>query len=783
MKFQEENYFFLGYTDFMKKNFFQFYLQGIKDFFEASVNLVIFLPYFFSVMTLLKTLFSPWKNLVSQQPTTPGFSFSRLLEQLSFDAISRLIGFFMRMSVISFYFILNILLILLFPFILFFFVILFPFLYLFYLFEKTDEEKQTLAKNNFINRHLLNKENYEAVNQWFLHYYSHLHYEKKWWRLINLMNYPPLARDWSVGYTPTLDQYVDDLTSAPYQNRIKSIHDREKEISQIERILSKSEEANVIIVGEEGVGKRAIVDSLANKIYEGRVNNLLAYRRVLKLNLEKILTLSVDQQERENIVDQLLNEASQAKNVILLIENFDKYIVSGADRIDLTIPIEKYAKTNRLQILAIGQPFFYQKFIYTNEKINRIFEKVDVYEIKKDEAEQVLLEKALIFEQRYRLTIPYETVKNTIDKSDFYITNIPFPEKAIALLDSACVLTKEKNLPAINPEIIDSILSEKTHIPTRLTTQIKNQLINLESLLSQRVVQQNEAINQLASALRRSFLLIGKRKKPLASFLFLGPTGVGKTETAKAIAQIFFGSEKYLIRFDMSLYQSQQDIPNLIGSIQSGNPGLLTQAIRQNPYGVLLLDEIEKGDKNLINIFLTLVDEGYFTDGQGKRVDCKNLIIIATSNAAADEIYKKMGVPEEGLPTARIAGITGGALTGRNPEQVPSENLISYLIEQKIFSPEFLNRFDGVISYQPLNQQSLLQIARQLLSQITQDVYNLYRVKISVSEQLLSAVINESYQSKFGARNLERIIRAKIEDQVAKLILSGKVKEGEIINL
>lgn len=781
MKFQEENCFFLGYTDFMKKNFFQFYLQCIKDFFEASVNLVIFLPYFFSIMTLLKTLFSPWKNLVSQQPSTPGFSFSRVLEKMSFDAISRLIGFFMRLSVISFYFLLNVLLILTYPFVLFLFFIFLPFLYLFYLFEKTDAEKQNLEETRFIKDHLLNKENYEAVNQWFLHYYSNLHFEKKWWRLTNLMNYPPLARDWSVGYTPTLDQYVDDLTAVAYQNRIKSIHDREKEISQIERILSKSEEANVIIVGEEGVGKRAIVDSLTSKIYEGRVNNLLAYKRVLKLNLEKILTQSLDQQQRENIVDQLLNEASQAKNVILLIENFDKYIVSEVDRIDLTIPIEKYAKTNHLQILAISQPFFYQKFIYPNEKINRIFEKVDVYEIKKDEAEQVLLEKALVFEQRYRLTIPYETVKNTIDKSDFYITNIPFPEKAIALLDSACVLSKEKNLAVINPEIIDSILSEKTHIPTRLTTQIKNQLINLEPLLSQRVVQQNEAINQLASALRRSFLLIGKRRKPLATFLFLGPTGVGKTETAKAISQIFFGSEKYLIRFDMSLYQSQADIPNLIGSIQSGNPGLLTQTIRQNPYGVLLLDEIEKADKNLINIFLTIIDEGYFTDGQGKRVDCKNLIIIATSNAGSDFIYNT-NIDDAKMPI--LSQSPGTPIEGvRRAKNTASSSIIDYLISQRIFSPEFLNRFDGVIGYQPLNQSSLIQIARQLLSQIAQDVYNLYRVKISVSEELLSAIINESYQSKFGARNLERIIRSKIEDQVAKLILSGKVKEGEIISL
>ena len=206
-------------------------------------------------------------------------------------------------------------------------------------------------------------------------------------------------------------------------------------------------------------------------------------------------------------------------------------------------------------------------------------------------------------------------------------------------MDSICVYCKEKKLPQVNPELVDKILTEKTHIPTRLTDQLKEKLVNLESLLSSRIVQQKEAIDQLSSAIRRSFLLIGKRKKPLASFLFLGPTGVGKTETAKTIAQLFFGSQEYLIRFDMSLYQTKEDIHNLIGSLDSGKPGLLTSAIREKPYGVLLLDEIEKADRNLINIFLTLTDEGYFVDGFGKRVDAKNLVVIATSNAGGQMLY------------------------------------------------------------------------------------------------------------------------------------------------
>lgn len=769
----------------MKKNLFHFLKESIGNFLEAVVNLFIFFPYFFSLLSLSKTLFSPWKNLVISK-TTRGFSFQEWFERLAFNFISRMIGFFMRLSVILFYFLILFFSVVFLPFIFLIFIILTPLLYLKYYLEKTDSEKEELLRKNFTATHLMNQVNYEQINKWFDHYYITLHFGRKWWKLSNLFTYPPLARDWAVGYTPFLDRFVEDLTSTSYQALIKSAFDREKEINQIERILSKSEEKNVIIVGDEGVGKHTIVDSLAKKIYEGKVNNLLAYKRVLKINLEKILDQSIDQEQRESLLENLLEEAAQAKNVILLIENFDKYVSSQGNRIDLTLPIEKYAKTDRLQIIGITQPFLYQEFIFQNQKISHLFEKVDVYEIKKDEAEEILLNKAIEYERRYQVTIPYETVKNLIDKSDFFITYIPFPEKAIVLLDSICVYCKEKKLPQVNPELVDKILTEKTHIPTRLTDQLKEKLVNLESLLSSRIVQQKEAIDQLSSAIRRSFLLIGKRKKPLASFLFLGPTGVGKTETAKTIAQLFFGSQEYLIRFDMSLYQTKEDIHNLIGSLDSGKPGLLTSAIREKPYGVLLLDEIEKADRNLINIFLTLTDEGYFVDGFGKRVDAKNLVVIATSNAGGQMLYS-LNTQAVKMP---VLNDLGGAQPDGRRRNTPSEventassNLIDYLINKRIFTPEFLNRFDGVIVYKPLSQQALVTIAKTMLDKIKKDIFSLYKVNLEVSDQLINQLVVKTYDPRFGARNLERTIRTQIEDTLAKIILQKQIKEGETISL
>jgi len=748
------------YNVFMQKSFFQFCRQSLKDFFEMAANLVVFLPYFLSISTLLKTLFSPWKNLQAKK-TIHGFSLEEWFNRFSFNLISRLIGLIMRLLVIIFYLTAQFLFFLFIPIFFLFYLLALPLLFIKMKMDKTEAEKKDILKKKFISNHLLQKENQMKVEQWFENYYRHYCQKSLWWKKSNLFSIPPLARDWAMGYTPTLDEYADDLTSPAYQTRMKNIVDREKEIDEIERVLSKTDEANVIIVGEEGVGKHTIVDALAKKIYEGKTDNRLMYKRLLKLNMEKILTQFTDQKQREFFLEELLKEAEGANNVILMIDDLDKYVSDGNNRTDLSIPLEKYGKTSSLQIIGITTPFFYQKFIFINEKINRIFTKVDVYEVSKENAEQILLQTTPIFESRHDVFIPYETIKNTIEKSEFYVTYIPFPEKALDLLDSACVYAKKvaKNR-LVSPDFVDKILSEKTHIKTSLTPEMKDKLVNLEALLRTQIVGQEEAIGKLAAALRRSFVQIGQRKKPMATFIFLGPTGVGKTETAKTIAKTFFGSEKYLIRFDMSSYQRKEDIPVLIGSMETGNPGLLAAKLRENPYGVLLLDELEKADKDLINIFLTVIDEGYFTDGFGKKVDCKNLVIIATSNAASDVIFRK-------------------ATTISNSK----ENLINVLVEENFFSPEFLNRFDGIIIYQPLDQQSIFTITKRMIDHISENIYKLYKVKLTVSENFIAKLVNKGYDQKFGARNMERVVREEVEDKVSKLILENKLQAGQILEL
>lgn len=729
----------------MRDNFVRFTNNKLRDFGQALINLFIFLPYFFSITALLKTLFYPWKNLVSVKKT-PGFSFSELANRFLFNLISRTIGFVMRISIVLFYFVFQAVLMIALPFVALGYFLFLPLMYLEYLFQKTPLEIKEAAKKKFIQDHNLDPANHGLVADWFEDYYQNHVFRSKWWEIKNLMETPPLARDWSAGFTPTIDQYTTDLATPTYLHHIKNIVDRNEEISEIERNLSKNMESNVIIVGEEGVGKRTIIDALAKKIYLGKTTPQLMYKRILKLNMEKVFAEFSDRSKRESFFEDLLSEAANAHNIMLFIDDFEKYV-------DQASLFKKYADGPNLQIIGVTSPYSFQKDIFSNDKIARLFQKIEVHEVEKDEALRILLDASYEFETYHQVILPYETISDAVDKSEFYMTYIPFPEKAVDLLDAACVYAKSRNMKTVTPEIIKETLSEKTHVPALVTSEMKTKLLSLEKNLNEQVIQQTQAVNELSSGLKRSFLLMGKRKKPLATFLFLGPTGVGKTETAKAVAKTFFGDDK-LIRFDMSLYQSKNDIPKLIGDPLFSQPGLLSAAIREKPYGVLLLDEIEKANPDLLNIFLTLLDEGYFFDGTGHRVDCKNLLIIATSNAGSDAMFKDTGI-----------------------------DIVNYLVEAKIFSPEFINRFDAVIGYEPLTRQSIEILARKMVKKISEDVSKLYKVNVKVGEDTIYRLSTKGYDPRFGARNLERALRGGIENVISEKLLSGEVKEGEMMQI
>lgn len=734
--------------------------KKVNNFFRGLFNIFLFLPHFFSALPLLKTLFAPWKRLNAQKETL-GFSFTEWLNRFSFNAISRTLGFILRLSLLISFLITEIIYILLIPLIVLMFFILLPFMIIVFDLKEPEEVKKAKLKREFVTSHSLTKDTYKNSDTWFEYIYDKHIKKSAWWELENLKSTSPLARDWAVGYTPNLDKYCDDLISQQYQSTERHIVGRIREIEEIEQILSKTSKANVLIVADEGVGKHTIIDAFSNKIYQGQSNEILNYKRVLKLNLELVLTETTDQKQREALVETLFKEASVAGNVILILFDFEKYIASSKEGVNLMLPIQKFAESPNLQFIASTTPYYFEKYVYHNEKLNQLFPRLNVNEVSKEDALKILMDIALVFEKRYKLTIPIETVAKVIAMSEFYITNIPFPEKAISLLDRCSSRAFQNKTIVLNPDIIDEEISEITQAPTKLDNVLRQKLLDIEKKLSTKVIAQNHAISSLANSIRRAFLLLGKRKKPLASFIFLGPTGVGKTETAKALLSTFFENQKKLLRFDMSQYQAKENIKDLIGISDNQNPGLLTKSIRETPYGILLLDEIEKANKELLNIFLTILDEGYFTDALGEKVDCKNLIIIATSNAASDFIFESL----------------------TSTQTISQQSLIDYLINKDFFSPEFLNRFDGIIYFEPLSKEAIYKIAQNMINELVTNYKTVNGVTIIVSQKTLDYVVIKGYNKQFGARNMQRTILNDIGSQIDKKILEGSIKAGTTVTI
>lgn len=739
----------------MNKNFGTYFKEQITFFFDVFLNIFLFLIYYFSVGQLLRTLFYPWKNLVTHK-TRQGFSLEEWFNRFSFNFISSLIGFFVRSFTIFAYFIIEIFYVLLMPPVFVVFVISLPMKF----FLKKSDDTNRIEKDrliaDFLAKRMLDEKNRESVLKWFNFYYDNIFFQKPWYSKESLFSMPPLARDWHMGYTPTLNQFGAEITDEYVSFR--NLIDREGEIKKIEQILTKANGANAVLVGDEGVGRFTIIAGLAKKIYEGKVNSLLSYKRVFKIDIEKILAQSNDIHQKEEVLKSIFKEAKDAGNLILYIDNIERYLTSDFGKMDLTHIIQEYAQSPNLHLLTITTPFFYQKFIYPSQKINQLFEKVDVSEVNKEQAMEIILETIFDLEKQYKMVTTYEAIKEAIDKSEYYITNIPFPEKAIDLIhDSASYLKQNASDEKIFlvPDVIDTVLTEKTHVPVNLTPDFKKKLVNLETILKTRVLFQDKALSKIVGVLQKAFINMGSRKKPTASFLFLGKTGIGKTETAKALAQSFFDNESQIIRVDMSFYQTRNDMEKLLGSQDTNNPGILTTEIRQKPYAVLLIDEIEKAEINILNIFLTALDEGYLIDGWGKKIDLKNLIIIATSNAASDFLMTN---------------------------EISDNDLINLLVEKKYFSPEFLNRFDGVITFDPLKVEAIKEIAKKMISKIVSDQKIKRQISINISDDFLDQLIVNNYDPKFGARNIERVIAEEIESKIAKLILENKIKKDEIIN-
>ena len=604
----------------------------------------------------------------------------------------------------------------------------------------------------------LKTEDVENLTWWWENNERRLVERKKFWEYKNLARIGSMAKEWSSGYTINLDQYSTDWTDIIKQKGFEDIIGHQKEIEQIERSLARGEYSNVLMIGDPGSGRGAIIQALAQKILFGESLPELNYKRVVELNLPLLISRCQGKDNAGRILETVFHEAFSASNIILVIQDLHNFVGGNKTEpgtIDISGIIANYLQTPRFKILAVTNFAEFHRIVDTSS-IAPFFEKVEISQISLNETIMLLELFTPGWEAKYKKFISYPAIKELITKADRYMPALPFPKKATDLMEEVLISVSQSKEKILLPEHVAKIISEKTEIPVgQLSNQEKQVLLNLEDLLHQRIINQEEAIKEVASSLRRARSDISIRKGPMGAFLFLGPTGVGKTETAKALAATYFGDEERIIRLDLSEYQNPKDIDRLIGSNQEQS--FFVNQVRETPFALVLLDEIEKANSNILNLFLRILDEGFMTDGLGRKISFLNTVIIATSNAGyeiiLDAINKNTAMPEI------------------------KKHLLDYVFEKGIFRPEFINRFDAVVVYKSLTKDNLLGISNLLLQKLKKNLME-KGIELVITDLLKEEVVKLGYDPIFGARQMRRVIQDKVENVLASGLLSGELKRG-----
>ncbi len=629
----------------------------------------------------------------------------------------------------------------------------------------------SLAKHDLVFKKILIEadlkiEDMESLTWWLESLEKEEEKRKKWWEWENLAKIGSIGKDFAAGYTITLDKYSIDLTKEVMKMGYPEIIGHQKEIEAMERILARKEACNdPLIVGEAGSGRRSMILALAKKSIFGESLPEVNYKRIVQLNLPALLAQLESLEVVESTLERIFREVILAGNVILVIDELHNFVGGGkmarAGTIDISGILTPYISSPHFQVIGITTYEGLHRNIEQNPSLLSFFEKIEVSEISRQETLKLLERLALKLEQRYQKLISFPALRDIIKYCERYITATPFPEKALDLLEEIMVHLAQSREKILLPKHVAKIVSEKIQVPVgEVEKTEKEVLLNLENLLHQRVVDQDEALKEVSAALRRARTQVTIRRGPIGCFLFLGPTGVGKTETAKALAEFYFGSENRMIRLDMSEFQNVEDIPRLIGS--PGEEGLLTTPVRENPFSLILLDEFEKAHPNILNLFLQVFDEGHLTDGLGRKVDFKNTIIIATSNAGYQMIFKAAKENKDWTTTR--------------------EQLINFLVENGIFRPELLNRFDAVVLYKPLTKENLLSIAELLLKKIQKQLKE-KQIDFIIEDPLKEKIVELAYRPEFGARQMQRVIQDKIGNALAEAILREEIKRGDRIGI
>ena len=636
--------------------------------------------------------------------------------------------------------------------------------------------------------------------------------------------------------TPTLDQYSRDLTRMAANGELDPVIGREKEIDRVIQILSRRGKNNPCLIGEPGVGKTAIAEGLAERIASGLVSETVAGKRVVTLDLSGMVAGSKYRGEFEERIKRVIREVILAGNILLFLDELHTIIGAGGAEgaIDASNILKPSLARGEIQLIGATTIEEYRKYIEKDAALERRFQPVNIEEPSAEQTVRILKGLRPQYEAHHHVTITDEGIAAAVTLSTRYINDRFLPDKAIDLMDEAAARVRltgfktpeqisgyETKIRSLEQELeqalirqefehaseikcekeelekkyekavkkyhkdanrkqltvgenqIAAVVAEWTKIPvSKLTEDEVARLKKLEKTLHKRVVGQEEAVSAVARAVRRGRVGLKDAGRPIGSFLFLGPTGVGKTEISKALAEAMFGDESAMIRVDMSEYMEKHSVSKMIGSppgyVGYEEGGQLSEKVRRNPYSVILFDEIEKAHPDVFNVLLQVLDDGHITDAQGRKVDFKNTIIIMTSNAGAQSIVEPKNL---GFASAESEKHTYERMKNGVMEEV-----------KRIFKPEFLNRIDDIIVFRTLNKDDMKQIVTLMTRSLVKRCKEQMDITLNIRDSVKKYIVEKAYDPKYGARPLRRMIQTKIEDTLAEEILSGNIKGGDVVD-
>lgn len=628
---------------------------------------------------------------------------------------------------------------------------------LFFVFAKT-WWAQSLTELN------VTKAEVAALERWQRNELQKDEYERVWARMSLLKPVGTMNRTFTARSTPTLETFGRDLTREAAQGNFSLTIGREQLVTDMLKVLQKDHNPAVVMIGEPGVGKSRVLLHLAVRMVVEDVPAALRDKRLVVFNLNKAFTEARTVEGFKIILQDLLAEVATAGNIVLVFEEFDQILEIREDlKAEVVNVIQNGITKTGIKVVATTTTDGYQRLVKPLKQLAAVFESVVVAEPDAQTSLQILVDSAPALERDQGVKIQVGALRLIVQLAPRFAYERVMPDKGIDLLEESMIVAREQGSKYLTEDIVSAVVSKKLGVQVGTLNEGESEiLLNLENKMHDRVVGQDTAIRAVAAALRRNRAGLSKAKRPIASFLFFGPTGVGKTEVAKALAATYYGDEKLMVRLDMSEFQEERNVQRLIGEMNGSefNGGLLTEPVRSRPFSLVLLDEIEKANPKVLDLFLQVLDEGNLTDGAGRKVNFENTIIIATSNAGSREIADLIG-------------------HDKGYDEVYHQVLP---VLKQVFRVEFLNRFDKVVMFKPLLPLELAKICELQLGKLREQLLE-QGVDFEWGASLVDQLVQAAYNPVFGARELSRVIQEQVADEIAEKLIKGEVSSGGKITL